>query len=137
MSNSTHPAALLVSANEAIRARLESVLQAAGWETYASASVAQLASSVPESWTGVVLTDYRLPDGTWTDVLGFARRQMRPCEVVVSAALADEHLWSEIVCLGGYDVLTLPLEQEDVLRVAGLAWRDATHRAWRSDSANG
>ncbi len=36
--------------------------------------------------------------------------------------LADERLWSEVLNLGGYDVLLKPFEPGEVLRVVNSAW---------------
>jgi FixJ family two-component response regulator len=36
--------------------------------------------------------------------------------------VADDNLWNEVVCNGGYDVLRKPLRQPDVLRAVKFAW---------------
>jgi hypothetical protein len=40
----------------------------------------------------------------------------------VTSRLADERLWSEVLNLGGYDVLPQPLDRNEALRTIGLAW---------------
>jgi hypothetical protein len=36
--------------------------------------------------------------------------------------MADERLWSEVLNLGGYNVLAKPLNMKEVFHVVGLAW---------------
>jgi DNA-binding NtrC family response regulator len=73
----------------------------------------------------VVLTDYNLPDGRWTRVLEHARKRAPGTEVVVYSNLVDEHLWAEVLCLGGFDVIGQPFDEEELLRVTGCAWRES------------
>ena len=55
-----------------------------------------------------------------------------PLPLVVTARLADEYLWAEVLHEGGYDVLAQPFAQEEVLRVISAAARrshNACHQA--------
>jgi DNA-binding response OmpR family regulator len=45
-----------------------------------------------------------------------------PPLLVVTSRVADDRLWSEVLNLGGYDVLAKPLNTKEVFHVAGLAW---------------
>jgi hypothetical protein len=36
--------------------------------------------------------------------------------------VVDEYLWNETVRRGGYDVVSKPLREEDLIRVVRLAW---------------
>lgn len=46
-----------------------------------------------------------------------------PSMVIVAARVADEALWAEVLNLGGYDVLAMPFDEEEVERVLTAAWR--------------
>jgi DNA-binding response OmpR family regulator len=81
-----------------------------------------------------------LPDGDWRSIL----RQLdalpeRPI-FMVSARLADDHLWSEALNLGAFDVLrSTPFETEAVMRAtenAWLAW-NRTYSRWAAHAAAG
>jgi hypothetical protein len=42
--------------------------------------------------------------------------------VVVTSRLADDYLWSEVLNLGGWDVLAKPFREQEVLYVLDSAW---------------
>jgi hypothetical protein len=70
----------------------------------------------------VVLCEHALEDGSWKDVLELAASRPYPPPLIVTSRLADERLWSEVLNLGGYDVLPQPLDRNEALRTIGLAW---------------
>ena len=43
--------------------------------------------------------------------------------LIVASHDADSRLWSEVLHLGGYDVLTIPFLAREVILSIGLAWR--------------
>jgi DNA-binding response OmpR family regulator len=80
--------------------------------------------------TRVVVCERDLSDGNWKDVLEIATTREDPPVVIVTFRLADEHLWAEVLNLGGYDVLAKPLDPTEVHRTINLAWQ---HWASRRD----
>ena len=62
-----------------------------------------------------------LEDGTWKSVLGHIRGEAHPPLLVVTSRVADEHLWAEVLNLGGYDVLAKPFIAEEVRHVCTTA----------------
>lgn len=70
----------------------------------------------------VVLCEDALEDASWKDVLELAASRPYPAPVIVTSRLADERLWSEVLNLGGYDVLPQPLDCNEAVRAIGLAW---------------
>jgi DNA-binding response OmpR family regulator len=78
---------------------------------------ASLIASRP--WS-VIVTEADLPDGDWRTVLELAHCCGGPA-VVVTSRLADERLWSEVLHLGGYDVLVQPFDDDEIARVLTLA----------------
>jgi hypothetical protein len=42
--------------------------------------------------------------------------------LIVTAPLADEHLWAEVLNLDGFDVLAQPFRPDEVKRVIESAW---------------
>ena len=43
--------------------------------------------------------------------------------VIVTARLADDYLWAEVLNEGGFDVLAQPFDREEVIRVISAATR--------------
>jgi len=73
-----------------------------------------------------VISESALPDGhTWKDLLAELHKLPDPPQLVVAARLADDRLWAEVLNLGGYDLLTLPLDAREVRRTVSLACRCA------------
>lgn len=63
----------------------------------------------------VLICERNLPDGNWKDVLSAIATQPAPPALIVACRLADEHLWAEVLNLGGYDVLAKPFDAKEVL----------------------
>src|SRR5215510_13553382 len=57
----------------------------------------------------VVFCECSLPDGSWKDVLNRIAFMVKQPQLVVTSRLADAYLWSEVLNLGGFDVLAKPL----------------------------
>jgi len=68
---------------------------------------------------GVILTEARLNDGNWLDVLELTRRLGR--ELVVTDAWADARFWATAINLGAYDLLAQPFRGSEVRRVLASA----------------
>ncbi len=66
---------------------------------------------------GVVLTEARLPDGTWADVVRLVGHAQRGSVVVVTDSLADTRFWLDALELGAYDVLAKPFCCGEVQRI--------------------
>jgi DNA-binding NtrC family response regulator len=69
----------------------------------------------------VVLCDRDLQPDWWSMVEGLAACSGRACVLLVSK-VADDYLWNEVVRRGGYDVLSKPLQQDELERAIRLAW---------------
>jgi len=52
-------------------------------------------------------------------------------QLVVTSRLADDALWAEVLNMGGYDVLAVPLDSEEVMRVIGAALRHVDNEQQR------
>jgi DNA-binding NtrC family response regulator len=69
----------------------------------------------------VILTAANLADGTWLDVLDFARRVAADAEVIVTDRDADARFWAEALNLGAYDLIAQPFAPGEVQRILGNA----------------
>ncbi len=70
---------------------------------------------------GAVLTESRLPDGTWEDVVALAERAKRRVAVVVTDRLADARFWADVLDFGAYDLLPKPFYSQEVERILARA----------------
>lgn len=68
------------------------------------------------------------PDGGWRDLLDISAVWKPGTKIIVVSRLADNRLWSEVLNLGGYDVLPAPLDEREVSYVLGSACRDSCGR---------
>ena len=69
-----------------------------------------------------ILCDRDVPGKEWGEVVGaLSQSHHRPCVVLVSRVV-DDYLWNEVVRRGGYDVLSKPLREEELMKTIKLAW---------------
>ena len=76
----------------------------------------------------VVLCERDLTPGTWIDMLDHTSCLPHPASLIVTSRLADDRLWSEVLNLGGWDVLAKPFDRVEVIRSVGLAWEHWHHQ---------
>lgn len=70
---------------------------------------------------GVILTEARLADGNWEDVINLVEKQNPLCAVVVTHAFADARFWADAIETGAYDVLAQPFCSSEVQRILSNA----------------
>jgi DNA-binding NtrC family response regulator len=70
---------------------------------------------------GAVLTDSRLPDGDWADVVALVEKARPGVAVVVTDRLADARFWADVLQSGAYDLLAKPFYSREVQRVLSNA----------------
>ena len=75
---------------------------------------------------GVVLTEAKLDDGNWLDLLELTRRL--GTELVVTDAWADARFWAMAINMGAYDMLAQPFHGTEVRRVLASA-SSSSHQA--------
>jgi DNA-binding NtrC family response regulator len=92
-----------------------------------SAALGALRKHVPS----IIICERRLGDGAWNDILSATFEVSPAPPVIVASRHADEYLWAEVLNLGGYDVLSLPFDREEVKRVIHAAWR-VVEKAWQT-----
>ncbi len=69
----------------------------------------------------LVLCDSSLADGSWRDLAKQVRGLKSPPLILVTARLADDALWIEVLDGGGFDVLAEPFEPLQVAHVVSVA----------------
>jgi DNA-binding NtrC family response regulator len=114
---------LSVSEYQSDHSTLRRIVDDTQWRLTTAGSCRQAFEKLCESYPMVVFSESSLPDGDWKDILGTISRFNPPHSLlVVASRLADERLWSEVIHLGGYDVLTKPLMHDEVRRVLESIW---------------
>jgi DNA-binding response OmpR family regulator len=119
----TTRSALLVSAVEEDREFLDRIFCQQHWILYKTRTLESAMDFLRRSPVPVVVTERYLPLGNWKDVLAAIQQLPQTPLLIVTARLADEYLWAEVLNLGGHDVLSQPFQVSELLWVLGNAWR--------------
>jgi DNA-binding NtrC family response regulator len=123
---------LSVSANEADHAALGRFIDGRRWQFRRAHTCGEAIRELSCRGARVVFCEMALPDGNWKDVLESIRGVRHPPRFAVTSPHADERLWFDLLDLGGYDVLSKPLVEEEVrnmLRPAAAPVPDRLRRA--------
>ena len=136
----SHPAIVGLVADEQDRRLLAGLGSRNQWNvTFADNFETAQALSV-QLRVSAILCDRDVPGREWREVVeDLSSSRHRPCVLLVSRVV-DDYLWNEVVRRGGYDVLSKPLREEDLVRAIKLAWAywnsAARRRAHVSDAAD-
>ena len=84
-------------------------------------SLKKAAPKLQKGIVGAVLTEARLPDGNWEDVLRLVRESESGAAVVVTDKLADARFWADVLEFGAYDLLPKPFSCGEVQRILANA----------------
>jgi two-component system nitrogen regulation response regulator GlnG len=101
---------------------LRSILTHSNWRLFEAASCAEARAILERQRVSVVVCDELLPDGDWKQVLRTVEALPVSPPLIVTARNADDLLWSEVLNLGGYDLLPKPFDFNEVVRAVGIAW---------------
>jgi response regulator RpfG family c-di-GMP phosphodiesterase len=123
---------LLISPFNEDHQHLRSILRHSNWRQHDASTQSEAFAYLRDHVTPVAICEGQLPDGTWRDVLDRLGGLRYPPFLVVTSRMADERLWSEVLNLGGYNVLAKPMNSKEVFHVAGLAWM-----AWQRKASGG
>jgi DNA-binding response OmpR family regulator len=72
----------------------------------------------------VVICERHLIDGNWKDVLSHFASILNPPRLIVVSHRSDDELWTEVLNMGGFDLLTAPLQEVEVVHAVGSAVLD-------------
>ena len=122
------PAVLALCPLAADRRRLREIFRGAPVNLRESATWREGTETLWRCRPQIVICEAILPDADWKEVLRRTESLAAAPRIIVVSSEADESLWSEVLNLGGYDVLPMPLVEDEVVRVVGLAWQN-----WRNE----
>ncbi len=119
---------LIIDDEEGMRRILRSLLESDGHACTLAATVQQATATLQREVFDVVLTDFKLPDGTGTDVVTVAADADPTLPVVFLSAYATVDLAVSVMRDGAFDFLTKPFDPENVRSVIRRAAERVTLR---------
>jgi DNA-binding NtrC family response regulator len=122
------PTVLQISPSAKDHEDLEEICRSAGWKRVSADTIREAVAVLRSVALPVVICDRDLPDGPWSMLLRGVQSLATPPRLIVSSRLADPSLWSTVLRLGGFDVLSTPFDGREVRRVVAHAWE-----SWRRD----
>jgi hypothetical protein len=102
------------------------------------ASVATLAAGVRQAKSQsvpVIVCERDFQDGNWKQLLDEVGRLTKPPRLIVASRFADEHLWAEVLNLGGHDVLARPSTPMKSIVSCLMRWTRGVSRWTRRQNA--
>jgi DNA-binding NtrC family response regulator len=99
------------------RASLRKILVPHGWEIREAAGWVQVYERLRSASYSAVICECNLTGGGWKDVLVELEDFSPSPPLIVTSRHADNCLWAEVLNRRGYDVLSVPFEGKEVLRV--------------------
>ena len=115
--------ALLISGDEEDHGFLDQVFFQRRWMLFSAQSVEGALSFLRQNPTPVVICERDVPGGGWKEILSAVQHLARPPLLIVTSRRADDHLWAEVLNLGGHDVLAKPFRTTELVWALENAWR--------------
>jgi DNA-binding response OmpR family regulator len=115
--------ALLVGEYPESRLLLHEVFRDAGWKLIEAKGRKQAIDHLNRSPIHVVIVNCEVSGWNWRSLLRNLSRMPQPPQLIVTSRTADDHLWSEVLNCGGFDVLPEPFRRDEIERVVASARR--------------
>jgi DNA-binding response OmpR family regulator len=93
----------------------------AGWKLLTARTRRQAAADLSHGPIAVVVCERHLIDGNWKDVLSRLASILNPPRLIVVSHRSDDGLWTEVLNMGGFDLLSAPLQEVEVVHAVGSA----------------
>jgi DNA-binding NtrC family response regulator len=132
---STKVSVLAVSGDAKELKRLQCLFRGSSWGLCTARTLAEAREWLNRNETPIILCDSRLPDGDWKGLFRLTADLDRSPSFIIISRLADERLWSELLNLGGHDVLALPAKPSELFGTLSNAWRSWKGRFEREPAA--
>jgi CheY-like chemotaxis protein len=108
---------LSISPSADDHAALRRVAEKLGWQVWAVKTRWEASERLASQRFALVFCDSTLQDGSWKDILDQIGAGSSAPPLIVTSRVADADLWSEVLNLGGYDVLAKPYFEREVSHV--------------------
>jgi DNA-binding response OmpR family regulator len=115
------PEVLAILGNSRDQITVTEFAQSRHWHLTLVSTPDQGLSSAAEKVTPVILLDRDLAGHEWRSTMRrLAQNHSKPCIILVSPVV-DPYLFDEVVRQGGFDVVTKPIEPDELRRIGHLA----------------
>ena len=115
------PPTLLVTSDDQNEKSLRAILGGSARAMYRVSNCNEAILLLDGLNPSVVLVEADFPNGDWKRLLDCTLNLQRSPELIVFSCFADDGLWAEVLNRGGYDVLAVPFDANEVLRTISLA----------------
>ena len=115
--------ALLVGRYDSDQQVLHDVLRNLGWTVFEAEDAGYALSYLRRNPVHVVIADAGIPQRNWKEILESVGSLKPAPLLIVTSRTADDHLWAEVLNMGGFDVLAQPFDRVEVERVLASARR--------------
>ena len=115
---------LAISPFEENLAFLQRLFNDAGWTLFTARTCREAKVELKRDGLAVVICERHLIDGNWRHVLSGLAPILNPPRLIVVSRLTDDELWTEVLNMGGFDLLPIPLREVEVGYSVGSAWLD-------------
>jgi len=117
---------LSISGSSEDHSALRHILRDPWWRISVASDCREALDRLTQDRVAIVVCESNLPDGSWKDILAHFPDYPEEPILIVTSRRPDGYLWSEVLNLGGYDVLTKPFDDLEVHRVLVNAWARKT-----------
>jgi two-component system, NtrC family, response regulator HydG len=102
---------------------LKSYLQRHGYSADEVFNYKEAAKSIQHNNYDMILSDFRLPDGSGMDILKLTSAKEKPPVVIIMTAYADIRMAVQVIKLGAFEYVTKPVNPDEILLIMknGLA----------------
>lgn len=125
---------LILCSHEFERTWLGEVLRRHGVRVWQAATWREGSGSFRDCRPHAVICEADLPDAGWKEVLKRISRLKNAPRLIVISSQAGESLWAEVLNLGGYDLLPMPLVEDEVVWAVG--WLGITSSVGGTDGGS-
>lgn len=108
---------IAIGSNPEDHAALQGLADALHWRVWSVTTCWDALEQLASDHVAAIFCEAILEDGSWKDVLKLVGTSAGAPPVVVTSRFADAFLWSEVLNMGGYDVLLKPFNARDVTHV--------------------
>lgn len=113
---------LLVSHARDDHTSLQIIFSQSPWRLRSAFACEEALTAIRSQQFPVLICVENLPDGDWRRLVAETTQMPIAPRVLVSSRLPNDGLWAEVLQTGAYDLLPMPWERREVLRLNSLAW---------------
>lgn len=125
--HTTEPIYLLsISANDQDHASLNNIFGHSQWVVVPVTNFGAASAELNRYNISVVVCGCDSMPEHWTEILGCVQAMPHPPAIILTSRMADDHLWSQALESGAWDVLPKPVRAADLVRSVRYAlehWR--------------